>query len=110
MLARPLEKRTEVPGAVKAVSGGGTVRLVWENELGGLTFEVTRASERRFVKSAPSGSGLDLGAELVRLRWAVGFTAVPPRPRRRQGRERNLARHRTTDRRDSDQRAMESRP
>jgi len=62
---------------VKALCAGGTVRLVWENELGGLTFEVTRGSERRFVKWAPSGSGLDLDAELVRLSWAVDFTAVP---------------------------------
>ncbi len=77
MLAGPFERPAGVPGAVTEIARGATVRLVWENELGGLTFEVTRGSQRRFVKWAPPDSGLDLDAELVRLRWAAAFTAVP---------------------------------
>ncbi len=71
------ERCTDVPRAVRNLSGEGTVRLVWENELGGLTFEETLGANRRFIKWADAGSGLDLDAELVRLRWAVGCVCVP---------------------------------
>ena len=77
MLAGPPERRSDPPRAVKDLAGNGTVRLVWQNELGGLTFEVTCGASRRFIKWAPAGSELDLDAELVRLRWAIGFVAVP---------------------------------
>nr|WP_241829699.1 aminoglycoside 3'-phosphotransferase [Parafrankia colletiae] len=53
------------------------MRPVWRNDCGGLTFEVTSLSGRRFVKWAPAGSGLDLTAEADRLRWAAPFTPVP---------------------------------
>jgi kanamycin kinase len=45
------------------------------NELGGVTWRLGDGS--RFVKWAPTGSGLDLAAEAVRLRWAVTYTPVP---------------------------------
>ncbi len=77
MLAGPSERRVDVPRAVRALAGNGSVRLVWENELAGLTFELTSGASRRFVKWAPAGSGIDLHAELARLRWAIGFVAVP---------------------------------
>ncbi|MEV5753995.1 aminoglycoside 3'-phosphotransferase [Actinoallomurus sp. NPDC052308] len=66
-----------VPACVAALAAGRPVRAVWENELGGLTFEVGAAPDRRFVKWAPPGSGLDLTEEAVRLSWAVAFTPVP---------------------------------
>jgi aminoglycoside phosphotransferase len=53
------------------------MRVAWENDLGGRTFEIGDGGARRFVKWAPAGSGLDLGAEAARLRWAVAYTAVP---------------------------------
>jgi len=77
VLAGPAQERIEVPDAVERLAGGAKVRAVWENELGGLTFEVDCGERRRFVKWAPAGSGLDLDAEIVRLRWAVRFTTVP---------------------------------
>jgi kanamycin kinase len=68
----------EVPTAVRRVAGPGSLRPVWANEVGGLTFEVRDAGGgRRFVKWAPAGSGLDLAAELDRLRWASGRVVVP---------------------------------
>ena len=66
-----------VPSAVAVVAGHDRVRPVWRNESGGLTFELTGPAGRRFVKWAPVGSGLDLAAEVPRLRWAAAFTAVP---------------------------------
>jgi kanamycin kinase len=60
-----------------ALAEGRAVRPVWVNELGGVTFEIGTGSQRRFVKWAPTGSGIDLAAEAARLRWAVQFTVVP---------------------------------
>lgn len=65
------------PPPVIAIAAGRPIRPVWENELGGLTFEVGAGEERCFVKWTPVASGIDLGAEVVRLRWASRFAAVP---------------------------------
>ncbi|MCC9309329.1 aminoglycoside 3'-phosphotransferase [Kitasatospora sp. RB6PN24] len=73
MIAEVPQGRVEVPPIVVELAGGQPVRAVWRNGLGGLTF---RAGPR-FVKWAPAGSGLDLGAEAVRLRWAARFAVVP---------------------------------
>lgn len=66
-----------VPPPVRAVAAGRRVRPVWENELGGLTFEVGDDLDRCFVKWAPGHGGVDLAAEVARLRWAAAFTVVP---------------------------------
>jgi len=62
-----------VPDPIRALAGGDTVRPVWRNELGGLTFAIGD----RYVKWAPAGSGLDLDREAVRLRWAAAYLPVP---------------------------------
>jgi kanamycin kinase len=59
------------------VAAGTPARLVWTNELGGQTFEVTDGAGRYFLKWTPAGSGIDLGSEVARLRWAGRFTPVP---------------------------------
>ena len=66
-----------VPPAVRAVAAGRPVRLVWENELGGLTFEVGEDPDRCFVKWAPAATGIDLSSEAARLAWARPYTPVP---------------------------------
>lgn len=67
-----------VPPVVVQLAGRQPYRAVWENELGGLTFEIGQGAQRRFVKWAPQPAvGLDLAAEADRLRWAVAFTPVP---------------------------------
>lgn len=66
-----------VPAAVLRLAGEEPVRPVWQNEAGGLTFEVGSGVQRRFVKWAPVGSPLDLASEAVRLRWAVRHASVP---------------------------------
>ena len=68
---------TVVPDAVLALAHGRTVRAVWRNALGGLTFEIGQAAERVFVKWAPTDSGLNLGSEIARLQWAMAYTCVP---------------------------------
>lgn len=50
---------------------------MWENALGGLTFELHRPHERLFVKWSPAKTGPDLAAEAARMSWAAQFTAVP---------------------------------
>jgi kanamycin kinase len=59
---------------VVALAAGRSLRPVWRNWLGGLTYEVVGAQQ--FIKWA-SHPDLDLSAEAARLRWAVDFVAVP---------------------------------
>jgi kanamycin kinase len=66
-----------VPAAVRALAAGWPARLVWENELGGLTFEVEAVPDRYFVKWVPAHSGIELGRESARMVWARPFTPVP---------------------------------
>jgi kanamycin kinase len=68
---------TPAPASVLALADGEAVRPVWDNAVGGRTFEVGAGERRRFVKWSPAGSGLDLAAEAARLAWAVAFTPVP---------------------------------
>jgi kanamycin kinase len=66
----------EVPPIVTELAAGRPVRAVWRNEAGGLTFELG-SSARQFVKWTPPGSGIDLAAEVARLRWAAEYAVVP---------------------------------
>jgi hypothetical protein len=43
---------------------------VSENQIGGITFEVLEDTRRRFIKWAPTASGVDLHSEVARLTWA----------------------------------------
>ncbi|MDQ6725500.1 MAG: aminoglycoside 3'-phosphotransferase [Actinomycetota bacterium] len=67
----------KIPRPVLDIAAEPDVRLVWENELGGLTYEVGTGPGRRFVKWTPTSSGIDLDREAARLAWAVRFTPVP---------------------------------
>ena len=66
-----------VPEPVLAAADGATVTPVWLNEAGGVTYRLGDGPDRRFAKWAPHGSGLDLHAEEMRLRWAVEHAVVP---------------------------------
>jgi kanamycin kinase len=66
-----------VPPAVASLAGGRPCQLVWENETGGLTFEIGSGWDRSFVKWAPAGSAAFLRAEAARLSWAEHYTPVP---------------------------------
>ena len=64
-----------LPAALRPVVGDGAAECVWHNAGGGLTFRILEPL--RYVKWAPVGSGLALGDEAVRLRWAAAWTPVP---------------------------------
>lgn len=66
-----------VPPSVAALADGEQLTPVWRNQLGGLTWQLGDGSRRRFVKWAPAGSGLPVGPEVERLRWAAPFRPVP---------------------------------
>jgi kanamycin kinase len=66
-----------VPAPVAALAWPALLTPVWRNQLGGLTWQLGDGPQRRFVKWAPAGSGLDLASEVVRLRWAARSTPVP---------------------------------
>ncbi len=76
-LAGPPPDDVDVPDAIRRWSGGERLTPIWQNLLGGLTFQVGSGPGRRFVKWAPAGSGVDHPAEIDRLRWAIRFTPVP---------------------------------
>ena len=61
---------------VRARAAGRAAHAVWENEAGGITFEVA-GPQSVFIKWAPNASGLDFDAEAARLCWATPFTPVP---------------------------------
>ncbi|MEX0664411.1 MAG: aminoglycoside 3'-phosphotransferase [Acidimicrobiia bacterium] len=65
------------PAIVANLARGQSFRLVWVNELGGLTFEMRYEDTDCFLKWAPVGSGLDLAGEAARLRWVAPFTTAP---------------------------------
>ena len=77
MLAGPPRRAIDVPAVVKVLAAGRSIHAIWENQLGGLTFEVAGGTDRHFIKWAPAGSPLDLNAEAIRLSWAAAFTQVP---------------------------------
>jgi kanamycin kinase len=62
-----------IPAAVVAIASGRDARLVWDNEVGGLTYAVGDV----FIRWVPAGSHLGLDRERHRLAWAVRYTAVP---------------------------------
>lgn len=66
-----------MPPSVAALADGEPLTPVWRNQLGGLTWQLGDGPRRRFVKWAPAGSGLPIGDEADRLRWAARFTPVP---------------------------------
>jgi len=65
-----------VPPSLEHVVGTATCRCVWQNGLGGLTFELA-GDPRRFVKWSPVTSGLELEPEVVRLAWLADRVPVP---------------------------------
>jgi len=71
-----------VPAVVHRFAAGRTVRAVWANELGGVTFRVGSGTEfivrTEFIKVAPTASACDFADEARRLRWAAAFVTVPP--------------------------------
>ncbi|MET0699929.1 MAG: phosphotransferase, partial [Mycobacterium sp.] len=60
-----------VPDVVRRLAAGRSVRAVWRNELGGLTFQIDGGAE--YVKTGPGG----FGAEADRLAWAAPYVVVP---------------------------------
>ncbi|GAA2639732.1 aminoglycoside 3'-phosphotransferase [Streptomyces vastus] len=76
--AGPPTSAVRVPTPIAELAGDRPLLPVWQNQLGGLTFRIGDDGQGRlFAKWAPMGSGLDLPAEVERLRWAGDFTPVP---------------------------------
>jgi aminoglycoside phosphotransferase len=77
MAAEVPDGEVVLPPAVAASAAGQQLRLVWQNELGGQTYEVGTGAERRFVKWTPAASGIDVANEVIRLAWAANLARVP---------------------------------
>ena len=66
-----------LPPAVRRRVATTDARVVRRNEAGGVTWEVGAGTATHYVKWSPGSSGVDLGDEAVRLRWAAAFHPVP---------------------------------
>jgi aminoglycoside phosphotransferase len=66
-----------LPAPVSVIAAGRSARLVWDNAVGGRTFEIGDGPDRCFVKWSPVTSGIDLAVEATRMTWAAQFTPVP---------------------------------
>lgn len=66
---------TPVPSPVLDVAGGAPVRLLWRNELGGLTAAID-GPDPRVVKWSPHGAP-DLSVEAERMRWLAARHPAP---------------------------------
>jgi kanamycin kinase len=67
----------ELPSIVRQLARGRRVRPVWRNGFGGLTVELSSDADSVYVKWLPADNGHDLHQEVLRLEWAVQYTAVP---------------------------------
>jgi len=63
-----------VPAQVKRLANGASLRPVWENGIGGLTF---RTDDGRFIKWGPHDLEANMRDEAERMRWARQWTRVP---------------------------------
>lgn len=72
----PLEP-VSTPDLVFRIAAGRPVYPAWENEAGGLTFQVGDGDGREFIKVAPPHPEIDLHREAAKLRWAGPYLTVP---------------------------------
>ncbi len=75
LLAGPPHDEVEVPAAIGRLAKGTPADCVWQNLMGGLTFELPELG--LFAKWNPPSSSEDLHAEAARMRWAHDRVAVP---------------------------------
>lgn len=66
-----------IPAVVRRIGAGRPVSAVWNNEIGGLTFQIGDGADREFVKVAPPHPEADLHREVAKLRWASSYLRVP---------------------------------
>lgn len=73
------DSETRVPESVRTLARGESIRSVWVNGVGGVTFRVGQESDdERYVKYAATGTPeSDFPREAERLAWAGLFTPVP---------------------------------
>lgn len=62
-----------IPDIVRELDAGREAKLVWRNDLGGLTFRI----DDQFVKWNPRHTGIDLERERVRLLWISSRHRAP---------------------------------
>lgn len=75
MLSGPPRDDIVVAASIGRIAAGTEVVPVWQNEAGGLTFEL--ADLGKFVKWSPLSCADDFDDEAARLRWADQYIDVP---------------------------------
>jgi len=67
----------QVPDVVARIAAGRPITAVWDNEVGGVTFQIGHGPGREFVKVAPPHPAVDLHLEADKLGWAASYVTVP---------------------------------
>ena len=76
LFSGPPDEDIDVPDVVRRLAGPEPLIGIWQNELGGLTWQIGSGPERRFVKWSPP-DGPALSPEIERLLWAASYVPVP---------------------------------
>ncbi|OHT83056.1 aminoglycoside 3'-phosphotransferase [Mycobacteroides saopaulense] len=66
-----------IPEIVARLASGRPILPVWDNEIGGHTFQIGTGIAREFVKVTAPHPAIDLRAEAEKLTWAGRYTTVP---------------------------------
>lgn len=72
----PTEPAT-IPEIATQLAAGRPILPVWDNEIGGHTFQLGTGPGREFVKVSAPHPAIDLHAEAEKLTWAGRYTTVP---------------------------------
>ncbi|TEA06959.1 aminoglycoside 3'-phosphotransferase [Mycobacteroides salmoniphilum] len=72
----PIEPVT-IPEIVSDIAAGRPILPVWDNEIGGHTFQIGDGPGREFVKVSAPHPAIDLRVEAEKLAWAGHYTTVP---------------------------------
>ena len=77
MLGQQPPEDVVVPELVLGVAAGRSLKPVWINELGGVTFMAGAGSDCRYLKWSANGLDPDLADEADRMRWVGRYSSVP---------------------------------
>ncbi|MBA0047461.1 aminoglycoside 3'-phosphotransferase [Mycobacterium sp. NPDC050853] len=66
-----------IPEIVSQLAAGRSILPVWNNEIGGRTFQIGDGPSREFVKVSAPHPEIDLQAEAEKLTWTSQYMTVP---------------------------------
>lgn len=80
VLSGPPKTAPSIPAPVRAVAGTAEIEAVWQNAIGGVTYQLGPVDKLRYAKWSPGNppdQEADLLTEARRMKWAGQFINVP---------------------------------